>query len=237
LSNHFPIEGIQRGEQSRCSVALVVMSHSFRPPPLHRQSWLSAIKSLDLALLINAEYQCVFRRVEVQADDIMKLLDEMRVPAQLERTNQVRLQAMLFPDTLHGGGTQTYGSRQAPRAPVRGLKGLLLQSLFHNLSYSVFLNPLLTTKPTPVFKQAGYPICLVAVTPSSNCRSGRPKLTHDFTCSHALGTHKCNTSSQHRLLWRIPVAHHSFQGSPILVTYRQSFAGSHNQYYTITNVI
>jgi len=238
LSNNFPIQSIQRGEQSRCPVTLVVVSHSFRPSPLHRQSWLSAVKSLDLALFVNAEYQCVFRRVEVQSDDIMELLNETRVAAQLERTNQVGLQTVLLPDTLYGGGTQTYGGRQAPRAPVRGLKGLLLQSLFHNLSHPVFLNPLLAPRPTPVFKQTRYPAGgLVAIAPAGNRRSGRPKLAYNLTRSYTIGTHQRNTSSPHYLLRCIPVSCHSFQSDPIDITHKQSFAGSHDQYYNITNVI
>src|SRR4030065_602530 len=72
------------------------------------------IKSLDLALLVNAEHQRVFGGIQVQANHIMEFLNETRIAAQFERTNQVGLPPMLLPDTLYGGGTQTHGRPHAP---------------------------------------------------------------------------------------------------------------------------
>ena len=37
------------------------------------------IKGLDLAFLVNTKHQGVFRRVEVKTDDILQLLNEMRI--------------------------------------------------------------------------------------------------------------------------------------------------------------
>jgi hypothetical protein len=64
LANHFPIESIQSGKEGRGSVALVVMRHSFRQSSLHGQSRLGAIKSLNLALLVNTQHQSMLGRVQ-----------------------------------------------------------------------------------------------------------------------------------------------------------------------------
>jgi len=60
-------------------MALVIMRHGSRTALLHRQTGLGAIKSLDLAFLVNTKHQGVFRRVEVKTDDILQLLNEMRI--------------------------------------------------------------------------------------------------------------------------------------------------------------
>jgi hypothetical protein len=59
---------------------------------LDRQAGLRAIERLDLALLIDQEYQRLVRRVEVEADDVLYLLDEALVVRQLEGLHQVRLE-------------------------------------------------------------------------------------------------------------------------------------------------
>jgi hypothetical protein len=46
------------------------MRHRPRTTLLHWQAGLGAIKRLDLAFLVNAQHQGVFRRVEVKTDDI-----------------------------------------------------------------------------------------------------------------------------------------------------------------------
>ena len=60
-------------------MALVIMRHGSRTALLHRQAGLRAIKGLDLAFLVNTKHQGVFRRVEVKTDDILQLLNEMRI--------------------------------------------------------------------------------------------------------------------------------------------------------------
>src|SRR6516165_967628 len=51
------VENVERGEQCRRrAVALVVVRHRPGAPRLHRQSRLSAVEGLDLALLVDREY-------------------------------------------------------------------------------------------------------------------------------------------------------------------------------------
>src|ERR1019366_6747859 len=74
LTDHRPGQDIQRGEQRRGPVALVVMSHRAGPARLDRQRRLGAVQRLDLALLVHAKDDRVLRRVQIQADDIDELL-------------------------------------------------------------------------------------------------------------------------------------------------------------------
>src|SRR4030042_1085254 len=102
LADDPAIKRIQGGEKSRCSIALVVMSHGFSPPALHWQTRLGTIKSLNLALFINAQDKGVIRRVKIQPHNVLEFIHESGVPTELEAPNQVRFQPMLFPDAADG---------------------------------------------------------------------------------------------------------------------------------------
>ena len=56
---------------------------------------LRAVQRLDLALLVHAQHQRLVRRVQVQADHVAQLLDELLVAAELEGLGQVGLEAVL----------------------------------------------------------------------------------------------------------------------------------------------
>jgi hypothetical protein len=57
----------ERGEQRGGPVALVVVRHSAPAPALEGQAGLGAVEGLDLALLVRAQDDGVFGRVQVQA--------------------------------------------------------------------------------------------------------------------------------------------------------------------------
>ena len=98
---------VERGEQCRRAVALVVMRHGAGSALLDRQAGLCAVERLDLALLVDRENQRLVRRIEIETDDIAHLLDEVLVIRQLEGLHQVRLEAVRLPDPLHAGVADT----------------------------------------------------------------------------------------------------------------------------------
>ena len=51
--NHRAVEHVQRREQRRGAVALVVVGHGRAPAALERQARLGAVERLDLALLVH----------------------------------------------------------------------------------------------------------------------------------------------------------------------------------------
>ena len=78
------VEHVEGGEQRRRAVALVVVRHGAGAALLHRQSRLGAVERLDLALLVDREHDGVGGRIDVEADDVLELLGELRVVRQLE---------------------------------------------------------------------------------------------------------------------------------------------------------
>ena len=145
---HWPItdagQHVQRGEQGRGAVALVVVGHRAGPAGLDRQRRLGAIQRLDLALLVHAQHDRVLRRVQIQADDVDELLLKPRVVRELERLDPMRLQtrartrsAAPSPATpqparpstgsssaSHPAASRATSSARSPRPSPAGIDGL-----------------------------------------------------------------------------------------------------------------
>ena len=64
--DHDPVRHVERREQRRRAVALVVVRHRPRAARIDRQAFLRAVQGLNLALLVDAQHDRVLRRVEVQ---------------------------------------------------------------------------------------------------------------------------------------------------------------------------
>ena len=64
------VEHVERGEQRRGAVALVVVGHGAGATLLHRQAGLGAVERLDLALLVDREDDGVGGRIDIEADDV-----------------------------------------------------------------------------------------------------------------------------------------------------------------------
>lgn len=94
---------IQRSEQGDGAMADIIMRLRADMPDPQRQSWLSALQGLNLAFFIAAEHQRLVWRVEIQANDVPKLLFEMWIIGQLEGARQVRLYVVGGPYTLDAG--------------------------------------------------------------------------------------------------------------------------------------
>ncbi len=83
LRDHFPV-GCVEGSEQRCrTVADVVVSNALDITKSHRKNGLGAFERLALALFVHTENQGVFRRIQVEPDDVTYLLDEERIIREL----------------------------------------------------------------------------------------------------------------------------------------------------------
>ncbi len=98
IANDLPIESVQSGELGGRTVALVVMGHRAAAARFQRQTRLRSIESLNLALLIDAENQRFIGWIQVQADHVDEFLNELRIAADFERRQTMRLQTVALPD-------------------------------------------------------------------------------------------------------------------------------------------
>ena len=78
------VQHTQRREQGRRAIAFVIVGHGAASPLLDRQPRLRAIQRLNLALFVDAEYDRLLRRIEVQSHYIGHLFQELRIARKLK---------------------------------------------------------------------------------------------------------------------------------------------------------
>jgi hypothetical protein len=85
---------------------------------LHRQSWLGAVERLDLALFVDRENDGMGGRVDVEADNVLEFLSELRVVRQLERPDAMRGELVSLKDALHRSQAHACRLRQHSAGPM-----------------------------------------------------------------------------------------------------------------------
>ena len=128
LADHGAVEHVEGGKQRGRAVPLVVVGHGAEPSLLHGQAGLGAVERLDLALLVDRQHDGVGRRVDIEADDVAQLVDELRIVGQLELPPAVGLQPVRLPDAAHRAGADAGGLRHHVGGPVRRLARRVLQA-------------------------------------------------------------------------------------------------------------
>ena len=103
-SDHAAVECMERRQERRRGVALVVVRHRLAASLLERQAGLRAIESLDLRFFGAGEDQRAFWRREVESDDIVECCGATGVVAELESVDAMRFAARGAPDAAHGRG-------------------------------------------------------------------------------------------------------------------------------------
>src|SRR5665213_3471999 len=110
------ISGVECSKQGCGSIALIVVRHGCTASLLHRQTGLGAIERLYLALLVHAQQQRVFRRIQIQPDDRFQFAGELRIVADFEAVDAMRLEAVGLPDPSNRGvGDAHFAGHRAPR--------------------------------------------------------------------------------------------------------------------------
>src|SRR5579883_1473392 len=92
---------VQRSEQRRHAVTLVIMGLARRYARAQWQNRLCAVECLDLTFLIHAEHDGVVWRTHVQPDDIPHLLHELWIFGDLKVLHPMWLQTECVPDAHH----------------------------------------------------------------------------------------------------------------------------------------
>src|SRR5262252_2792134 len=157
VSDDFALQIIQCGKEGDRTVAIVIVGLGADMPFAQRQTWLAALKRLNLAFLVTTQYHCLLGRIEVKTDNIPELRLKVRISAKLKDTRQVGLNFVLTPDPLHGrlGNSQLAShraaspSRPAPRWP-RGLIDDLAQELRAKAAFAARAGRILQRSEPPL---------------------------------------------------------------------------------------
>ena len=76
LRKNTPSGNVQSSKNRQRSMADIIMGLAFSVNKTKRKGWLKALKGLALAFLVHTEHQGLFRRIQIQPNDITDLLHE-----------------------------------------------------------------------------------------------------------------------------------------------------------------
>ena len=224
---------VQRGEQRRRAMPLVVVGHGTAPAWLHRQARLRAVQGLNLALLVHTKHHGFVRRVQVQPDDVGQLLDERRVFRQLERRDAVRLQAVRVPDALDGRAAHPGRLGHRAATPVGGARRRLVQRGMHDGLHLVGGD---LRFPAAARTHLTHRIQSIGEKPRSPVQHRRPtdaERGRNATIRHAVTGHQQGLGAGHHAVRRGSTERPLRQRIPMVVTEQQRGSGIvHTRRYT-----
>src|SRR5689334_25446571 len=79
VANDFAGEHVERREQGRRSVSLVIVSHGAAAPLLQWQSGLGALQSLNLALFVYTKHNRLVGRIQIKTNHVREFLEKSRI--------------------------------------------------------------------------------------------------------------------------------------------------------------
>src|SRR4029078_8084326 len=135
-----PIQCIERREQGRRPIALVVVGHGASSAWDEWQARLGSVQRLNLTLLIHRVHHRVLGRVHIQTDDIVQLLQELRISPQLDSARQMRLQTILPPHSTNNAWAKSHHLGQAAGAPMSPALWILIICLPNDLRNHLLAN-------------------------------------------------------------------------------------------------
>ena len=96
----------------------VIVGAALSVAGLHRQRLLGPVQRLNLALFVDAEHDRLLGRVQIQADDIGDLRDQLGVGGELERLRPPRLHPVMPPGPQHRRRVHLQMLSEQPRRPM-----------------------------------------------------------------------------------------------------------------------
>lgn len=126
-ADHGPVGNVHRGERARGAVPHVVMGAPLGHSWHHRQGRPGAPERLNPALLVHAQHDRAFGRVQVQSDHVMHPVREQRVVRRLEPVLRMGLEVERAPDAARARPADPDALGHQPPAPVRRVPRRLLQ--------------------------------------------------------------------------------------------------------------
>ena len=121
VADHLSVEHAECRKECRRPVTPVVVCAGSQAPLLHGKPRLGPVEGLDLALLVDAEHHGLVGRVKVEADNVVKLRDEVLVPPDFEGFDEMGLQVVLLPYPPYRGLAQSLSLGHGTAAPVGGI--------------------------------------------------------------------------------------------------------------------
>ena len=188
ITDDFAIEHTQAANKVVVPLRYVVR-HGPTSALLQWKTGLSAIESLNLTFLVDTQHQGLVGWIEVKADDIIELLDEMLVTAKLESLGQMRFQPVSIPNALHSHPADTLSLGHGAHAPMSRISRCRMQRGLYDGSDLFFGETRDTTGPWCILAQPFHTKREKTFSPELNSRPGHSQLSCDVLVENALASH------------------------------------------------
>ena len=221
------VEHVQRGEEGRGAVALVVMGHRAEPALLQRQSRLGAVEGLDLALLVDRQHDGVRRRVDVEPDHVTQLVDEVRVVRELELPATVRLQSVRSPDAPDRAGADADRLRHHVGRPMGRLAGWIGKRQRHHALGHRVAERGDARGPRLVAQEALEALLHEPLLPAPDAGLRLACPAHDLVGAHAVGAQEHDGGSPGVLLSGVAIPGDRLKAAPVRWRQRDGDPGAH----------
>jgi transposase len=152
-----------------------------------------------LNMVVHAQHQRALRRVQIEADHVDHLLDQLRVVGELRRADLVGLELVLAPDPVHRGRRDPGRLRKPANAPVRGAVRRRLKRLGQHPLDLIVIDLPRPARPRRVPKPLQPPLTEVPA-PQPHRRQRHPHLTRYLRVGRTLGRPQHNPGPQRLLL-------------------------------------
>jgi len=186
---------------------------------------------LDLALLIDAEHNRGLGRVEVQPDDIVDLLNEQRVIAQLETVSPVGLELKGLPDPTNRRLRQPGPLSHLRPRPVRRVRRRRFQRRDHNVLDLIERDRGQATQPV-IIGQAVKAMLHKPSPPLPDRHLRAPQLSRHGLVVHTIRAGQHDPGTQHQRLCRLPTPRPAHQLLALLAGQHQLGLGSSRPCHT-----
>ena len=204
-AHHGSVEHVQRREQGRRPVPLVVVGHGSGAAFLERQAGLRSVERLDLALFVDGKHDGVRRRVDVEPDDVAQLVDEFRVFGQLELPDAVWLEPVSTPDALHRRNADADGLGHRRAGPMCRLARRFLHGQRDDTLGDGRIELRNARAPRFVAQKPLHAFGNETLLPAPDTGLGLAGLAHDRVRAEALGAEQHDLRPPHVLLRRVAV--------------------------------
>ena len=189
------------------------------------QQRLCTVQRLDLCLLVDREDNSLVGRIEVEADDVLDLLSELRIVADLEALEAMRLQIRSRPNALDLSLADTGVPGHQAKTPVCRLSRNLFDRHLQNLLRFARRECPRPPRPREILDSKN-PLLLVASTPSvDSCSRHTGLVGNPFSCL-SITEQQNDSCSVNELPWGVPCSEKCFEMNTIRSRDFELLAGS-----------
>lgn len=200
LLNDFSAQRVERGEKRGGSIANVVVRLSGWHARTKRKYRGGSIQRLHAAFFIDAQDDCIRRRIHVEPNHVAQLLCKVRVCAELEALNSMGLQIVGTQDVLYGRTANAVLVGQIARTPVSRILGRRVHGGFGDRGYRLWADQSGATGTRSIRKHTAETPLFKALPYLNDVLSSDTGTARNFGVRKPIGRCQDNSRSKNRAL-------------------------------------